>query len=331
MYFVNQKEKTQGPQFLSDPKQPISKLIMQFIFSIVMFGVAIGLIVGIIYLFKNVPLLASIILYAINILIIVGALAFFYKLIPSFKKPKNPWLQLFLDIILFLPCLLSDFVDYLKYEYSITTKPIIIIFLIEVLLVASKFLIPKLLGYIIHHDGIVLLDGSSKLSEQNVLGNYETMYNKNKSNVTSNYKYNYAISFWFYIDPQPDSTNPSYSKNTNILSYGDKPKISYNAKNNELIITCLDGKTPKIVYKQSNVPYQKWTNIIFNYQGGTLDIFMDDKLISSTPGIVPYMSYDNITTGEINGVYGLVSNVMYFKNALSRNKVSWTYNSSYKL
>jgi len=91
MYFVNQKEKTQGPQFISDPKQPMSKLIMQFIFSIFMFGVAIGLIVGIIYLFKNVPLLASIILYTINILIIVGALAFFYKLIPSFKKPKNPW------------------------------------------------------------------------------------------------------------------------------------------------------------------------------------------------------------------------------------------------
>lgn len=331
MYFVNQKEKAQGPQFIAEPSTSLSKLLSQFIFSIFMFGIAIGVIIGIIYLFKNVPLLASVILYSINILIIVGALAFLYKLTPSFKRPKNPWLQLFLDIILFLPCLLTDFIDYLKYEYSITTKPIIIIFLIEVILVALKFVIPKLLGYIIHHDGIVLLDGSSKLSEKNTLGNYETMHGNNISKGAPNYKYNYAISFWFYIDPQPNSTNPSYSKNTNILSYGDKPKISYNAKNNELIITCLNGKEEKVVYKQNNVPYQKWTNIIFNYQGGTLDIFMDDKLISSTPGIVPYMNYDNITTGEINGVYGLVSNVMYFKNALSRNKISWTYNSSYKL
>lgn len=331
MYFVNQKEKSQGPQFAPEPKLPLSRLILQFIFSIFMFGTVIGLIVGLIYLFKNIPLLASVILYTINILIVVGALAFLYKLSPSIKKPKNPWLQLFLDIILFLPCLLSDFVDYIKYEYSITTRPVIIVFLIEILLVASKILIPKLLGYIIHHDGIKLLDGSSKLSERNVLGSYESLYGKNKSNLKTNYNYNYGISFWFYIDPQPNSINPSYSKNTNILSYGDKPKISYNAKNNELIITCLNGKDEKIIYKQSNVPYQKWTNIIFNYQGGTLDIFMDDKLISSTPGIVPYMSYDNITTGEINGIYGLVSNVMYFKNALTRNKISWTYNSSYKL
>jgi hypothetical protein len=87
------------------------------------------------------------------------------------------------------------------------------------------------------------------------------------------------------------------------------------------------GKEEKVVYKTKDVPYQKWTNFIINYQGGTLDIFMDNKLVSSTPNIVPYMTFDNITIGKNNGIRGSIKDVVYFNDVLTRNKISWVYNS----
>ena len=42
--------------------------------------------------------------------------------------------------------------------------------------------------------------------------------------------YNYAISFWVYIDSNIDYGNNSYNKDINIISYGGKPKVSYNGK-----------------------------------------------------------------------------------------------------
>lgn len=338
MYFVSKKESArslfstyQAPN-PDGTGVPIKIRIYQFIFSVLLFVVAISLIVGIIYLLKNLPVISSIVIYSLNILIVISAIAFLYKLLPQFKKPKSPWIMLIYDIAMFLPCLITDFVDYLKQQYSITTRTTWIILGLEIVLIALRILIPKLLGYIIKHDSVELSDGAIKLSNRTSLGSYESIHKtKQTAGTNHNYNYNYAISFWFYIDPQPDSMNPSYTKNTNILSYGGKPKISYNAKNNELIVTALTGKEEVVVYRQTKVPYQKWTNVIFNYEGGTLDIFMNDKLISSTPGIVPYMEYDNITVGEVGGIYGLVSNVLYFKTALTRNKITWAYNSSYKL
>ena len=112
-----------------------------------------------------------------------------------------------------------------------------------------------------------------------------------------------------------------------IYYHSGKPSISYNGLTNEIIITAKTGKEEKEVFRLKDVVYQKWINFIINYQGGTLDIFIDNNLVSSTPGIVPYMTYDNITVGKQNGIYGYIKDVVYFNNALTRNKISWINNS----
>ena len=41
-----------------------------------------------------------------------------------------------------------------------------------------------------------------------------------------------------------------------------------------------------VVYETKNVRLQRWNNILINYNGGTLDIFINGKLKSTTQNIV---------------------------------------------
>jgi hypothetical protein len=51
------------------------------------------------------------------------------------------------------------------------------------------------------------------------------------------FDYQYAISFWFYLDSFSPSTNASYGKIVPILSYGENPTVKYSSANNTLYIT----------------------------------------------------------------------------------------------
>lgn len=57
------------------------------------------------------------------------------------------------------------------------------------------------------------------------------------------FDYQYALSFWFYLDSFPPSTNSSYSKLVSLLSYGENPNISYSSQNNTLYITVKQSDT----------------------------------------------------------------------------------------
>jgi hypothetical protein len=206
------------------------------------------------------------------------------------------------------------------------------------------------------------------------------------------FDYRYALSFWFYLDSFPPSTNSSYLKVVPLLSYGDNPAIKYSSETNTLFVTVkqkeaneisgqnkLDGpketmetkdynttKNPlikegfnmetaklwkenitdaienvksmtfgneydadgnRILYKHSNVLLQKWNHIVINYNGGTLDVFYNGRLVKSAIEVVPYMKYDNLTVGSENGVKGNVANLMYFKMPLDILTINTLYTS----
>ena len=70
-----------------------------------------------------------------------------------------------------------------------------------------------------------------------------------------------------------------------------------------------------------NIPYQKWNNFVFNYSGGTLDIFINGKLVSSNINITPVMYYDKMTAGATNGIYGGIRDIVYYDKVLSRGQI----------
>jgi hypothetical protein len=50
-------------------------------------------------------------------------------------------------------------------------------------------------------------------------------------------------------------------------------------------------------------------------------------LVKSSPEVIPYYTYDNLTIGENNGIKGGICNVVYFRKALTAQNVYFLYNS----
>jgi hypothetical protein len=173
----------------------------------------------------------------------------------------------------------------------------------------------------------ILLKDPIYLNTKKVIGNYEDI-----GSGVGAFNYNYSISAWTFIHDQPPSFRKSSSKFTNILDYANKPKIQFNPSINTLRIIMSNGlDKDNVVYTTKKFKLQKWNNIIINYDGGTLDIFINGDLVSSTNNIVPIMSYDEITVGSNNGLSGGVCSVVYFPKPLSLSKIQSLYkNLKYK-
>jgi len=279
----------------------------------------------------------------VNIAMVIGAFSLIYMALNygvSDKPDKNETIPILLlsllkNIIFYVPCLFIDIIEFIKSEYQITTKTVWIVLIIEIILVILYFILPTLFHSIMTHDGIQLLDECVYLNNKKSLGTYETLHKiKDKVVATpddienSKFKYTYALSAWYYINPQPPNTSPAYTKFTTILDYGKKPLIQFNSLKNILRIQCETSKgNLKTLYETKDIKYQKWNNIVVNYDAGTMDVFINGLLVSSTPEIAPYMTYENVIVGQENGIQGGICNVVYYKHILSAGKI----NTAYKL
>lgn len=322
-FFLKQRKFLFTNKFENKPT--IGSFILKNIIMFLTIGFIGFIVVGIFYSLKHTTFLSKILLYTLNLFIVIGFITIIYIFMKRFLVVKNnSILQQIIDIITYIPFVVLMSINYIIEQYNITTKPIWILFCIEIILIILSYILPKILNKIITHDSIVLLKKPKSLRSENIIGNFEIL-NKGK---LKKYNYNYSISSWIYLEAQPPSTNSSYSDNAVILSYGGKPNVYYNGNTNELVISAKIGQENQIIYKTKDIPYQKWMNLVINYQGGYMDIFIDNKLIISVKNVVPYMTYDNIIIGKQNGIYGFISKVDYFNKTLSKDKISWLYKST---
>jgi len=170
----------------------------------------------------------------------------------------------------------------------------------------------------------VLLRDPVYLNNKRTLSTFEI---EKVENFDIDYNYNYALSAWFFIRAQAPEYGKQYNIYTPIMDYGGKPTILYNGKLNKLKVVMDNGlnEKPK-TFIIDDFPLQKWTNIVINYDGGILDVFMNSKLLTSISSVVPYMSQDQITIGEIDGIGGGVCNVVYFPQSISKERIDINYN-----
>jgi hypothetical protein len=276
----------------------------------------------------TVDLFHTIFNWSVDILIFVAIISIIYLLfIPILNQGKDlnkkGVLAFIGSILLYIPCLFINLIDWFKKELDITTKTTWVILILLIVLYGSKILLPTILNKLILRSGTPLLENPEKLNKQHTIGSFKTLHNNNH-----NKNYEYSLSFWFWINSVPPNTRKSYTKFTNILHFDNHPAIQYNALENTLQITSKvrDDKTI-ILHDIQNVPLQAWNNIVINYDKGTMDIFMNGILVSSKPNIVPFLTNELITIGEDKGLEGQIMNVVYFREILSAKQIKLSYNA----
>jgi hypothetical protein len=313
---------------------------------LVLFGIIISslIIFWIVYNIQNLSSNSSIVSLILNLFLVIILLGLIYKTInvnlPSGNSKKNGFFNIIINLIFYIPCIFSDAFDMIgKFaagEINSTTAGSLMMLVVAILLIVAYFGLPKLINKFSLQGGKQLVNKPVYTNSQYSLGTYEEL------NGNPDFDYQYAISFWVFLDAVGPNTNASYEKYTSLLNFGNKPNILYNAKINTLMITMqqknlekttnnkfieFDDNGNRILYKSNDILLQKWNNIIINYNGGVLDIFLNGELVKSDAGVVPYYTLDNLTIGESDGLRGGICNVVYFNKPLTASKIKNVYNS----
>ncbi len=322
-------------------KMTIVKKALLIIFGLLVSGL---LIYWITYNIESLSSKSSIVRFILNLLLVIIVLALIYRTInvklPYGNTKKNAFFSLIGSTLLYIPCLISGLFDSLgKFavgQYNATNAGSLMMLAVAIILVVLYYYTPNVFNLISSQGGKLLVNKPVYTNRLYNLASYQELTG------SDNFDYQYAISCWVFIDAMPPNTNPNYNKYTSLLNFGDKPNILYNGKENTLMITMqqkdLDKNTKnvlldfdkegnRIIYKNTNLLLQKWNNIIVNYNGGTLDIFLNGELVKSSIEVVPYYTYENLTIGENDGIKGGICNVVYFRHALNSANIYYIYNT----
>jgi hypothetical protein len=316
-----------------------------------LFGMIISVlfIFWIVYSVQHLTGGTSITRFILNLLIVLIVLTLIYRTmnvqIPdnNVNSKKNAFFDLITNLIFYIPCLFSGAIDYISRSgvqtggpsYFTREKSSFMALFAAILLILLYIFGPFLYNKLNLQGGELLVNKPVNTNKEHLLGTYEDL------NGSDTFDYQYAISAWIYINSNAPNTSDAYNKYTSILNFGGKPNVLYNGKTNSLMVTMeqkdlqkttsnklteFDDNGNRIMYINHNVLLQKWNNIIINYSGGVLDIFLNGELVKSDIGVVPYYTLDNLKVGEDNGINGGICNVVYFNKALTALNIYFLYN-----
>lgn len=137
----------------------------------------------------------------------------------------------------------------------------------------------------------------------------------------SPYKYNYALSFWLYINTM--HFKKLSQQNQQIVKYGDKFTMIYDITENELVIL-LEGDE---VYRSKGILYQKWNHIVINV-GPNVDLFINNNLVGTHAYKIASVVdiNDSLIVGSIkNTNFGSICNFRYYNYSLDLSKIKSIY------
>jgi len=180
-------------------------------------------------------------------------------------------------------------------------------------------------------------------------------------------RYNYSVSGWFWLNNNVNVID----KDLEIFNFGGVPKLTYNPSTTEFKVSCktvkLDTGMPdqieNIIYNsRSNysktkgiklsdiektqfqmlndshttdiqIPIQKWNYFVINYDGKSMDVFLNNLLVAKSGFLVPDITLQVITSGDDGGtpakpqgLSGNICNVTFNKGPMTLEQIRWTYN-----
>lgn len=192
--------------------------------------------------------------FIISCVLIIAALTIVYKIITLTSLNKTPLFKSIMNILLFIPSL---FLMLFGFVYTNATKTIIPLLFLVIILFILYLIYPIITSALFRQGGEQLVNQPIPLNSEDIIATYQTL------NADNKYDYQYALSFWFYLDSAPPSTNSVYSSTeyANILSYGKNPSIRYNPLTNTLLITVeADPNKPLSILETTQKLEDKLTN-----------------------------------------------------------------------
>jgi hypothetical protein len=178
-------------------------------------------------------------------------------------------------------------------------------------------------------------------------------------------RYHYAISGWFLLNNNvttktedleifnfgdvPKMTyNPSKNElkilcntlsMTNDNLPKDAPDVIYNSRTNYNTMVRSDNFNDRLTKTKTemaldeeildaDIPLQRWNYFVINYDGKTMDFFLNNKLITKSDFIMPNIELKPITVGDKEkgaGLNGSICNFAFHKYPLTKEQIRWTY------
>jgi hypothetical protein len=165
-----------------------------------------------------------------------------------------------------------------------------------------------------------------------------------KTLANNNHSNNYTYSTWFYVNdwnyrfgepkiilgrldkdnnPSPSITLGAMENNINVAvaCYPSGPAqqgTSTSTSNSNSNSTSTSNSTPTIHQcNVSNIPLQKWVNLIISLYGRTLDVYLDGKLVRTCvlPGVAKVNPNTNILVTPNGGFNGWTTNFQYWSTS----------------
>ncbi len=266
----------------------------------------------------------------IAVLIGIVALAIAFRTNRAYIYNMKGLSGFIVNFILFIPCLFSDFIEYLYGDFATTPKIVYLLFVFELVLILLYLYIPKILKKMEHKRGKIIIDKPIRINYRNDATNYIDMQTEqpvpNSQNLLvkpeANIRRQFALSLWMYVVPMPPNHVP-YNKPANILSFNNHPSILYNGTDKKFTVYYNNVDTGVF-----DAPLEKWNQVILNYNKDTVDLFLNGVLIKTHSRRTMNESFnigDILTTGQDNGLQGGIAKVVYYERPLLSHEIGSAY------
>lgn len=280
----------------------------------------------------------------LTVIIIVG-LAMVFDIFANYFKSLRGIASFVTYLIFYIPCMVLDFVKYIINDFRMTTRPFLVLFFVEILLIFLYIQLPKMLVQISMKDGISIMGDYAYLNTENIIPMNEVVYMDTKStDVASEMKTqirsNYGLSMWTNLNNYSTSMS-AYNKESLIFDYGNgKPKVTlFNDEKQPNTMDVyriyfsdkLNSTNHNENFYEIKLPSQKWNHLFFNYTPRHVDFYVNGKLERTyylKENIPTYKDNDVVTVGSENGLSGAIANIRYYKKNLSSREVANVYNVS---
>ncbi len=210
-----------------------------------------------------------------------------------------------------------------------------------ILIIVAIILLYLVISYIIGDvNKLTDIQNGKKMSKIEAASLAKSTTNPNSSN--------FAYSIWFYVDDwnylygkpkviygrmgATSAANGGYM--TGVSGTDPCPAVVFSPVENNVVISlgCYSGNSSTVHNCTiSNVPIQKWVNLLISVYGRTLDVYLDGKLVKTCilPGIAKINTQSPIYVTPQGGFSGWTAKFQYWPNSLNPQQAWNVYTQGY--